>query len=280
MRICRWFVFALMIVSFALPQSALCEEKPLWEVGVGGIMLIMPDYRGSDEYKIYPLPYPYFIYRGDIIRADERGLSGRIFKTDRVVLDFSVNGSVPVRSSNNTAREGMPDLDPTFELGPALNIKILSDKQNKYDLSLFFPVRAVFSTNFTSVSREGWVFSPRINFVKGDIIPQMGVNLGISVGPMFADSGYHAYYYTVEPAYTTFNREAFSAGGGYSGSIFTVGLNKAYKDFVFNAFFSADFLEGAVFQNSPLVKRQTSFMGGISVAWIFFKSEKKVETGK
>ena len=280
MRIRCLFMVVLMIFMFSFPQSALCEEKPLWELGIGGVLLVMPDYRGSDEYRLYPLPYPYFVYRGDIIRADEHGLSGRIFKTDRIVLDFSVYGSVPVKSSNNTAREGMPDLDPTFELGPALNIMILSSKPDQYNLNLFFPVRAVLSTNFTSVSREGWVFSPRINFEKGDIIPDTGLKLGISAGPMFADSGYHAYYYTVEPAYAKVSREAFSAGGGYSGSTLTVGLNKAYKDFVFNAFFSADFLEGAVFQNSPLVKRQTSFMGGISVSWIFLKSEKKVAVEK
>ena len=106
-------------------------------------------------------------------------------------------------------------------------------------------MRAFFSTDFSSVSREGWVFSPRINFEKDDIIPQTGLNLGISAGPMFADSGYHAYYYTVEPAYATAARPAYSAGGGYSGSTLTVGLSKTYKQFIFNAFVSADFLQGA-----------------------------------
>jgi MipA family protein len=277
MHIRRWFMFALIILVISFPQSAICEEKPLWEIGIGGAVLVMPDYRGSDEYKCYPLPYPYFVYRG-IITADEHGLSGQIFKTDRIILDISANGSVPVK--NNTARQGMPDLDTTFELGPALNIIILSSKQDQYNLNVSLPVRAVFSTNFTSVSREGWVFSPRINFEKGNIIPQTGINLGISAGPVFADSGYHTYYYTVEDAYATAWRPAYSAGGGYSGSRLTVGLDKSYKDFIFSAFVSTDFLKGAVFEDSPLVKRQTSFMGGVSVSWIFLKSEKKVETGK
>jgi outer membrane scaffolding protein for murein synthesis (MipA/OmpV family) len=93
---------------------------------------------------------------------------------------------------------------------------------------------------------------------------------------MFADSGYHAYLYTVEPAYATPERPAYSAGGGYSGSTLTVGLGKEYNQFIVNAFVSADFLQGASFENSPLVKRETSFMSGISVSWIFFKSEKTV----
>jgi len=273
-------VVALLLLSFLLPVSGICEEKPLWELGVGLGLLQMPDYRGSDENRLYLLPYPYLVYRGDILKVEEQSISGQIFKTDRILLDFSGFGAVPVKSSDNSARTGMQDLDPTFELGPALKIKLWESKVDKFKADLTFPVRAFFSTNFSSVSHEGWVFSPRINFVKDDLIPDTGLNLGISVGPMFADSGYHAYFYTVEPAYATAARPAYSAGGGYSGSTLTVGLGKSYKQFVLNAFVSADFLQGASFENSPLVKRETSFMSGISVSWIFFKSEKTVNVEK
>jgi outer membrane scaffolding protein for murein synthesis (MipA/OmpV family) len=277
-------VIALLLLSFLLPVSGICEEKPLekplWELGVGLGLLQMPDYRGSDENRLYLLPYPYLVYRGDILKVDEQRISGQIFKTDRILLDFSGFGAVPVKSSNNSARAGMQDLDPTFELGPALKVKLWESKEDKFKLDLTFPVRAFFSTNFSSVSHEGWVFSPRINFVKDDLIPDTGLNLGISVGPMFADSGYHAYFYTVEPAYATAARPAYSAGGGYSGSTLTVGLGKAYTQFILNAFVSADFLQGASFENSPLVRRETSIMSGISVAWIFFKSTKTVTVEK
>jgi outer membrane scaffolding protein for murein synthesis (MipA/OmpV family) len=280
---CR-VVFALLLLSFLLPGHAICEEKPLekplWELGVGLGLLQMPDYRGSDENRLYLLPYPYLVYRGDILKVDEQRISGQIFKTDRILLDFSGFGAVPVKSSNNSARTGMQDLDPTFELGPALRIKLWESKEDKFKLDLTFPVRAFFSTNFSSVSREGWVFSPRVNFVKDDLIPDTGLNMGISVGPMFADSGYHAYFYTVEPAYATSERPAYSAGGGYSGSTLTVGFGKEFNQFIVNAFVSADFLQGASFENSPLVKRETSFMSGISVSWIFFKSEKTVTVEK
>jgi outer membrane scaffolding protein for murein synthesis (MipA/OmpV family) len=84
----------------------------------------------------------------------------------------------------------------------------------------------------------------------------------------------------VGPAYSTAERPAYSAGGGYSGSTLTVGLDKLYKQFIFFAFVSADFLQGASFENSPLVKRETSFMSGVSVSWIFFKSEKTVNVEK
>jgi outer membrane protein len=245
MKIRHGIVVALLVLSFLFPGKAICQEKPVWELGVGAGLLYIPDYRGSDESRFYLLPYPYVVYRGDILKVDKQKISGQIFKTDRILIDASIFGSVPVKSDNNTARAGMPDLDPTFEVGPALNITILDNRENRYNLNLSLPVRAVFSTNFSSVSREGWVFAPRLNFEKGDIIPQTGLNLGISVGPMFADSGYHAYYYTVEPAYATAIRPEYSAGGGYSGSTVTIGLSKSYKQFIFNTFVSADFLRGS-----------------------------------
>jgi outer membrane protein len=273
-------IVALLLLSFLSPGYAICKERPLWELGVGLGLLQIPDYRGSDENRLYLLPYPYVVYRGDIFKVEEQNISGQILKTDLILLNFSFYGAVPVRSSRNSARSGMQDLDPTFELGPALTIRIRESKEDKYKLELYLPVRAFFSTNFPSVSHEGWIFSPRVNFMKDDLIPDTGLNLGISAGPIFADSGYHDYYYTVAPAYATADRPAYSAGGGYSGSTLTVGLDKLYKQFYFFAVVSADFLQGASFENSPLVKRETSFMSGISVSWIFFKSDKTVNVDK
>jgi MipA family protein len=59
MRIHRSLVAALVICGFSLPQIASCEEKPLWELGVGLALLRLPDYRGSDESRYYLLPFPY-----------------------------------------------------------------------------------------------------------------------------------------------------------------------------------------------------------------------------
>ena len=280
MNIRSGLLLLLLLISIVFPKVSISAEKPLWELGIGFSALLLPDYRGSNEYRFYPLPYPYFIYRGDVLKVDENKISGRIFKTDRILLDVSIYGYLPVKSSNNTAREGMPDLDPTFEIGPAIKINLLESKEDKYRLNLAMPVRAVFSTDFSSVRYEGWVFSPRINLEKDDIIPETGLDFGISAGPMFADRGYHEYFYTVDAAYATAIRPAYSAGGGYSGSTLTAGLSKGYKQFIFSAFVSADFLQGAVFENSPLVKTDTSIMTGISLTWVFFKSAKMVTTDK
>jgi outer membrane protein len=267
-----WFVISILAVLW-WPQGVLGEDKPLWEAGVGAALLHMPDYRGSDEKRTLVLPYPYLIYRGDILRVDRERISGRIFETDRLLLDVSFFGSVPVDSSKNSARSGMLDLDPVFEVGPSLNITLLENRQDPYKLSLSIPVRAVFSTDFSSLRHEGWIFHPRLAFEKADFIPKSGLNLGISAGPIFASSAYHHYYYSVEPAYATAARPAYNAGGGYSGSTLSIGLNKRFDPLIFNAFLSVDFLQGAVMAESPLVKSKTTVMGGFTVSWVFAKSK-------
>jgi MipA family protein len=276
MRIRRLCFVLLVWLAVLLPAGVRGEEKPLWELGVGLAALRMPDYRGSDQYHHYLLPYPYFIYRGDFLRVDRERISGRIFETDRVLLDVSLNGSVPVKNNDNPDRRGMPDLDPAFEVGPALNITLLEDRQDSYKLKLSLPVRAAFSTDFSSVRHEGWVFHPRLSFEKADLIPGAGLNLGLSAGPMFADRGYHRYFYTVDPAFATALRSPYDAGAGYSGTTFSAGLNKTLKPFILNAFVSLDYLKGAVFEDSPLVKTNASWMCGFSVSWVFLKSSRMV----
>ena len=277
MRIRRPFIHIFILLMLLSPVRAWCEEKPLWELGAGLLLLQMPDYRGSDENRRYLLPYPYFVYRGDILRVERERISGRIFETDRLLLDISLNGNVPVNSSENPDRRGMADLDPTFEIGPSLNVTLLENRQDHYKLKLTLPIRAAFSTDFSSVRHEGWVFHPRLVFEKADMIAGSGVNLGISAGPMFADRGYHRYYYAVDPPYATPTRRQYEAGGGYSGSTLTVGLNKNIKPFIIGAFVSLDFLQGAAFEGSPLVKNKYAVMTGITVSWVFLTSSRMVE---
>ena len=58
------------------------KKKPLWELGLFNSAMTFPHYRGSDEQMYYLLAIPYFIYRGEIFKADRDGkqiihLSGR-----------------------------------------------------------------------------------------------------------------------------------------------------------------------------------------------------------
>ncbi len=256
---------------------ACAAELPLWEVGVGATLLVIPDYRGSDEVRAYPLPFPYLVYRGEMLKVERERIRSLLFRTDRFLLDASLAGSVPV-SSSNTAREGMPDLDPTFEIGPSLEVLLAGGPRDGYRMTLTFPGRAVLSTDFRSVRHVGWTFNPRLNFDKYDVFPGQGWDLGVSLGPMFANRSYHDYFYTVDPPFATPRRPAYAAEGGYSGAVWAASLRKGFSNVWVSAYVMVDVLHGTAFQDSPLVKRDISVLGGIAAAWVFQRSAARVSS--
>jgi outer membrane scaffolding protein for murein synthesis (MipA/OmpV family) len=259
--------------------GARAESLPLWEAGVGVSVIDFPEYRGSAERRTWVLPFPYIVYRGDYLKADERrGVRGLFFKTESVELDVSFNGTVPVKSSENAARQGMPDLDGTLEIGPSLNFSLLKSADRKTSLELRLPVRGVLASDFSYVDFVGWVFQPTLNVDTRDAFGYTGWKLGFLGGPVYSDGRYNRYFYAVDPAFATATRPAYSPGGGYGGAQFIAALSKRYRDFWIGGFAKWDTLNGAVFADSPLVTARQSWSGGIAIAWMVDESKARVET--
>ncbi|MDR3395720.1 MAG: MipA/OmpV family protein [Parasulfuritortus sp.] len=259
----------------AMPASA--AEKPLWELGAGVSALSFPDYRGSDRSDTYAMPFPYVVYRGEFLKADRNGIRGTFFNNDRIDLNVSVGASLPVKSSDNAARQGMPDLKPTVEIGPSLDLTMWRTDDHRYKLDLRLPVRTAITVD-SSMQDIGWVFSPRLNLDVRDPLGLPGWNLGLLAGPMFGSARNHQYFYAVAPQYATADRPAYEARGGYAGSQFLMAVSKRYDRYWLGAFARWDTLKGAVFADSPLVKRDYYFAAGVGVAWVFGQSSKLVET--
>jgi outer membrane scaffolding protein for murein synthesis (MipA/OmpV family) len=269
---------ASMVAGCALALAALsasASEEPLWEAGLGVGALAFPDYRGADEGSVYPVPMPYFVYRGEFLKADDNGLRGRLFNRDYAELSFSFNGTVPVDSEDNAARLGMPDLEPTIELGPSLDLHLWKSADRTVKLDLVLPLRAPFTLE-SSPQSIGWVFSPRINLDVEDIGGAGGWKFGVGAGPAFADSKYHAYFYDVAPAYETPERPGYRSSSGYSGAYMITSMSKRYPRYWVGAFLRYDMLSGAEFEDSPLVRRSTSLFGGVGIAWIIGRSKRMV----
>ena len=144
--------------------------------------LSFPDYRGSDESRLYAIPFPYVVYRGTFLKADKDGVRGAFFDSDRVELNVSVGASVPVKSDDNRAREGMPDLQPTVEFGPALDLNLWRSDDRRYKVDLRLPVRAAV-TVMGGMDGAGWEFSPRLTLDITDVAGLAGWNLGLLAGP-------------------------------------------------------------------------------------------------
>ncbi len=263
----------LAILAAGYGAAALGEELPLWEVGIGVIPSTFPAYRGSRDQKYYLLPFPYVAYRGDILKVDRDGIRASLFDSERVELNLSLGGAIPVDSAGSRAREGMPDLDGALEIGPALDV-LIAEPSPQQRVELRLPVRTVLVTDFHRVDPEGWIFNPQVawDYESGGT----GWNAGMSLGLLFADRKYHAYYYEVDPQYATAGRPAYRAAGGYSGSTVMGTVSRRFKRIWVGGFLRYDNLAGAEFVDSPLVESRHSVTGGVAVAWVIASSTKSV----
>jgi outer membrane scaffolding protein for murein synthesis (MipA/OmpV family) len=261
----------LFLNGAARAEKAL---RPVWELGAGGYVMSLPDYRGSEGQSIYLLPIPYLVYRGEVFKVDREGLSGLLFKSERLDLDMSLSASPPVNSSDISARAGMPDLDPTIELGPQLTFTFSESVSHRFTLHI--PWRSVVAVNHSGFDEVGWITNPILNYDFKDLGPSGGWNLGISGGPIWANRNFHHYYYGVDPIYATASRPAYEAPGGYSGSHLTLALSKRFEKMWFGTFIRVNDLHGTVFDDSPLLKNRTSHIVGVGMSWILAESEERV----
>jgi len=249
------------------------SQKPLWELGLGVAGLRLPDYRGSDQSRGYLLPLPYIVYRGTWLKADRDGARALLLDTQRVKVDVSVAASTPTRSSDNTAREGMPNLPAVGEIGPNLNYTIAGSVANRWRLDLRLPLRAAVTLQ-RSPEFIGTTFSPHLNLDLAGVAG--GWNLGLLTGPLFADRKYHEHFYGVDPAYATSTRPAYQAHGGYAGWQALAATSRRFGNTWVGAFVRYDSLRGASFEDSPLVRSRSAVTAGFGVSWILKTSSELV----
>lgn len=263
------------MACLAAPAAPADEELPQWEAGAGLAALRIPDYRGSTKYRNYLLPLPYIVYRGETVKVDKEGAHADLFRSDTVKLDVSLNAGPPAKSTDDGVRSGMPDIDPTFEVGPVLKVLLLASGDGNEVLSLRLPARAVYATNFRHSEPIGWTATPHVNFDAFNL-GGSGWNLGLAAGPVYGSERYHDYYYQVDAEYASATRPEYNARGGYGGLQTTVALGRRFPRFWAGAFVRYDSLSGAVFENSPLVEKKSSVMFGGGVSWVFAVSSKTV----
>lgn len=270
----------LALLLLAPFPSLAAEAVPLWEAGIGVGVADVPDYRGSDERRTFVLPVPYFVYRGDRLRVDREGIRGELLGTDRASFNLSATLGPPANSDENAARAGMPDLDPTVEIGPALNIRLHRNAAHDRQLSLRLPLRAVVATDLTYADYIGAAFLPHIALEFTNLGRAGGWHLGLTAGPIFATDAYHDYYYAVPAEFATSTRRRYDARGGYSGVSAGLTISKRYPKYWVGAFMRYDNLRGAVFDDSPLVRTPHAFMAGFAISRIIAQSSARVPASR
>jgi MipA family protein len=278
MRTLRLLAAALLhtgALAALLAPAAQADEKPLWEFGMGVGLLAFNDYRGADTTHLYPVPLPYFVYRGKLLKADREGLKGKLFHQPRIELNLSVNGTTPVR--NDSARHGMPDLRPTVEIGPQLEVHMWKSSDERAKIDLRVPARAAFTLQ-ADPRYVGMFLAPHLALDLAQFRGDDGWKLGLLAGPLFANRRYDAYFYTVAPQYAAPGRPAYEAQGGYAGTQALASLTRRYPKFWIGAYLRHDTLTGASFAASPLVTRNSYWTAGCGIAWMISESKQLVES--
>ena len=263
----------VMALAIGLPahDALAAEDKPLWEAGLGVAAVSFPAYRGSDQRSLFVLPTPYFVYRGEFLKADREGMRAELFESDRVELTVSGALSPPASSDDIRVRAGMPDLDANLELGPQLNLKLWEAGHGSRQLKLLLPLRAAFTLNSQPKS-IGWVFHPKLNLDLGSLPALPGWNVGLQAGALFGDRRQHQYFYGVDTAYATSDRSAYAARSGFAGMQYLVGVSKRFDRHWVGAFLRYDNLSGATFAASPLVRTKNYVAAGVAISWVLDQS--------
>lgn len=268
----RQLVFLTWLtVCFSSSVIAATQDEKKWEVGVALGSQYLADYRGSEEYNFKALPVPFFVYRGDRINIDRKGVRGDVIATKWWELNVSGEVSLSGGNKHNLLRRGMPELDSTVELGPSLNFSLDGSVADDGWL-LRLPLRAVISVSPSKIDYVGYLANPKITYVKEDF--GEGWRTSTSVGATYGDVDYHSYYYEVKPEYATEIRPEYMAVSGYSGSYFKTSLTRRIGTWRYGASVRYDNLKGTDFaDNSPLVATNDYFSVSLIFAKYFWQSK-------
>lgn len=267
-----WHIIFFTVIASSTPlafanEATVTPAQKKWELGLGVGAVAGPDYRGSDEYRSYVSPIPYFIYRGKYLHSDRDGVRGNFFRSDKYEFTLSASASITPETDKNELREGMPELGSTFELGPSLNINLTGqDFSSGWHLQI--PWRAVFAIGAEESGYLGSVIQPQL--VYRTRLAEWTFNY--RAGFTYASNDYHDYYYRVTPEQATAQRSAYEASAGYSGWNNNFSFTRNYLLHGFKTrlalFVRYDNIDHTDITQSPLVVENHSLRGGIALIWV------------
>ena len=263
------FLFLVLFNVSAYSEEFSTKVKPSWQLGVGVGGLSLPHYRGSDQNSSYVSPIPYLRYNGNHLKVDREGGRYNFYDDKDIRVDVSLAFSLAVDSEDNRARTGMFNLGHIIEIGPRVQYKLYHSDDNNVRFRFALPLRAAYATDFSKTKNIGLVFAPYLQLRYFNT----GWESAFSLGPVWASEAYHDYFYEVESQYATVNRATYNAKSGYSGSRFTFSMSKRFDKIYFGLFAKYDYLKGATFFDSPLVKQDDSLILGVALSWVFKKSD-------
>lgn len=260
------------------PPSVL--RRPVWEFGIGGGYFSGFDYPASSDNNRRAIALPFFVYRGPQWRFGDGGIRAVAIERPRIKLDLSIGGSLNANSAGNSAREGMPDLDFLFEIGPQLEVSLFDQAMpsgGRVQLRFSSELRAVLSTDFSGLDDRGVVAEAGLGLTYRNV-RNSGIDLLASLQSTYASERLQDYFYEVAPEFATETRPTFDAEGGYleSGLFTGIGLTPHQNLRLFVGLFSGWF-DGARNEDSPLFETTSSTGFAVGLVWTIKKSRRMVD---
>jgi MipA family protein len=264
-----FIALALLCSPQLMAQST--SGNALWELGGFALGLSQQAYPGSDQQVNRALTLPYFVYRGEVLRADRDTAGLRALKTDQFELDVGFAGSFGAGNNEIEARRGMKRLGTLVELGPRLRWH-LGAAPGGGRFRAEFPLRGVFDLD-DSLASKGLAFEPALIY---DRQAKAGWRYSVRLGAIWADPELARTFYEVSTADATALRPAYAAGSGLvswrASSFFFRELSPDWRVFGFVRF---DSVAGAANQASPLVRQTTGSTVGLGVTYTWMRSEQR-----
>jgi MipA family protein len=239
------------------------------ELGLGIAGAHFPDYPGASRYWNLLLPLPYITFRNPYIEANRERVRSKLLRGENWSLDADFSGSVPVSSSRDAERHGMPNLGWIAQVGPVLGYRIWHDDTTGYRLNLALPMRAAASANGLTLHHRGWVMQPSLKLLRLWGTGERRYHADATLSLVYATSDYFNYIYGVAPQYADLNRPTYQAGSGFGAYRLELGFGWRQGDMRWGGFLQYTDLSGASFRDSPLVSQRHQVSFGFAVAWVF-----------
>lgn len=254
----RPLALSLTLIS---PLAAAQQPAPRWELGAFALGVSQQAYPGSDEQVNRLLAVPYFIYRGERLRADRDGIGLRALRTPRFELDLGVAGSFG-SGGDLAARQGLPRLGTLIEAGPRLQWRLGEALAGQWRAE--FPLRAVLDAS-DGLRHRGWAFEPALVFERR---ARNGWAYSTRLTTIWGDSKLGDTFYGVPGSAATAQRAAYRGQSGLIATRLGVSLSVPMgQDWRLFSFARWQTVRGAANADSPLVRQRDGWSTGLGLSY-------------
>lgn len=252
-------------------------ELPLWELGFGLSGRRTAEYPGADTYASRIVAFPYVAYRGRFLEIGEDDTFRFIpFRTDRLELAISVDGSSEVERRGNELSGSLPDLDALVEFGPELiwraaEVAPVIGSRTMGRIELALQMRGAFSIS-QSPDYQGFLVRPALRYRQNGAI-KPGSRVEMTIGPVFGTQGLQDYFYTADGTGTG---TAFKARAGYMETELTASIRyPVTRRWRLIGGVRLAYLGGAANEDSPLFESRFNPSGYVGFTVSIFQSRRQ-----